>query len=162
MGVNPAHVAPPGHHLVSDAEREYTVDLLRGHWLAGRLSAREFEDRVGEAWRARVSADLWHALRALPVPAPKVVRRAEPGSGNAVAALVLGLVALCLLVLSFGTLFLLTLPLSVSAWALGRSARRAGGGRGGTAAAGEALGAAGTIVGLVLLAGCAALVTAVL
>ena len=56
--------------LVSDSEREYTVGLLRGHWLSGRLTADEFEQRVGEACRARFASDLWQALRALPVDAP--------------------------------------------------------------------------------------------
>ncbi|MGH2761598.1 MAG: DUF1707 SHOCT-like domain-containing protein [Thermoleophilaceae bacterium] len=45
--------------LVSDREREYTVGLLRGHWLSGRLTADEFEQRVEEAWRARDAEDLW-------------------------------------------------------------------------------------------------------
>jgi len=174
MSVNPATVASPstavgqGTHpagqLVSDAEREYTVELLRGHWLAGRLTTPEFEERVAEAWRARVSGDLWQALRSLPVPVPTVVPRPVPGSGNAVTALVLGILALCLLFVSFGTLFPVTLPLSATAWALGRSARRSstlGAGRSGAAAAGEALGVVGTILGMVLLAGCAAFVTTV-
>jgi hypothetical protein len=144
--------------LVSDQEREYTVGLLRGHWLSGRLTAEEFEQRVGEAWRARFAADLWHALRALPVDAPPPARPAK--SASAVASLVLGIMGLCLLVVSFGLLFLITLPLSVTAWALGREARRAGtsGGRG-AAAAGEALGIAGTVVGVLLFAGCAALLS---
>jgi Domain of unknown function (DUF1707) len=140
--------------LVSDREREYTVGLLRGHWLSGRLTADEFEERVGEVWRARFSSDLWHALRALPVdrpaPAPPVK------SGSAVVSLVLGVLALCLLFVSFGLLFLITLPLSVTAWALGREARRSGAPNG---RAGEALGIAGTAIGLLLFAGCAALLS---
>jgi Domain of unknown function (DUF1707) len=154
----------PAEQLVSDAEREYTVDLLRAHWVAGRLTETEFEERVAEAWGARVSSDLWQALRALPMPTPPAGARPESGSGNAVAALVLGIAAICLLIVSFGLLFPLTLPLSAMAWALGRSARRAstrGGGRSGAAAAGEALGVVGTVLGTVLLAGCAAVVTVV-
>jgi Domain of unknown function (DUF1707) len=174
MSVNRATVAPPpttpapgtrpAEQLVSDAEREYTVNLLRGHWLAGRLTAPEFEERVADAWRARVSGDLWRALRALPVPVPAAVARPEARNGNAVAALALGIVALCLLFVSIGLLFPLTLPLSAMAWVLGRSARRAstgGTGRGGVAAAGEALGIFGTILSAVMLAGCAAVITAV-
>jgi hypothetical protein len=172
MSVNPATVASPptalGHgthaaeQLVSDAEREYTVELLRGHWLSGRLTAQEFEERVAEAWRARMSADLWRALRALPVPVPTAVSRPKPGTGNGVAALVLGIASLCLLFVSFGMLFPIALCLSATAWAVGRSARRAGtrgAGRSGIAVAGEALGIVGTILSMVLLAGCAALVT---
>src|SRR5918996_4002635 len=82
--------------LVSDREREYTVGLLRGHWLSGRLTADEFEQRVGEAWRARFSSDLWHALRALPVDAPPVPR-VPPRGRSGVGSLVLAITALCLL-----------------------------------------------------------------
>jgi hypothetical protein len=140
--------------LVSDREREYTVGLLRGHWLSGRLTADEFEQRVGEAWRARFSSDLWHALRALPVDGPAPAPRVK--SGTAAASLVLGIAALCLLVMSFGLLFLITLPMSVTAWALGREARRSGAPKG---RAGAAIGIAGTAAGLLLFAGCAALLS---
>jgi hypothetical protein len=140
--------------LVSDREREYTVGLLRGHWLSGRLTADEFEQRVGEAWRARFSSDLWHALRALPVDRHLPAARVK--SGTAVVSLVLGIAALCLLVMSFGLLFLVTLPMSVTAWALGREARRSGAPKG---RAGEAIGIAGSAIGLLLFAGCAALLS---
>ncbi|MGH2713447.1 MAG: DUF1707 SHOCT-like domain-containing protein [Thermoleophilaceae bacterium] len=149
--------------LVSDREREYTVGLLRGHWLAGRLTAEEFEERVADAWRARFAAELWQALRALPVEAPPVppAPAAPPArNGSATVSLVLGILAVSLLFLSFGLLFLLTLPLSVTAWALGREARRSGAQNGrGAAVAGEALGIAGTLLSLLLFAGCAALLT---
>jgi Domain of unknown function (DUF1707) len=148
--------------LVSDREREYTVGLLRGHWLSGRLTADEFEQRVEEAWRARFAADLWQALRALPVPAsPPAATFARPAkSRSGTASLVLGIVALCMFFFSFGLLFFVTLPLSITAWALGREARRsraaAGAGRG-AVAAGEALGIAGTLLSLLPIAGIAAL-----
>ncbi|MGH2745469.1 MAG: DUF1707 SHOCT-like domain-containing protein [Thermoleophilaceae bacterium] len=149
--------------LVSDREREYTVGLLRGHWLAGRLTAEEFEERVADAWRARFAAELWQALRALPVEAPPVppAPAAPPArNGSATVSLVLGILAVSLLFLSFGLLFLLTLPLSVTAWALGREARRSGAQNGrGAAVAGEALGIAGTLLSLLIFAGCAALLT---
>jgi hypothetical protein len=142
--------------LASDKEREYTVGLLRRHWLAGRLTAEEFEQRVSEAVRARFVADLWHALRFLPVDAPPGPSR-PAGGGLAVASLVVGLFALLLLTVSFGLLFAVTLPLAVTAWALGREARRSHG-RGGVARAGEVLGIVGTALSALLLAGCAALV----
>jgi hypothetical protein len=129
--------------LVSDREREYTVGLLRGHWLSGRLTAEEFEERVAEAWRARFAADLWQALRWLPVeapPVPSVPRRNSSG----VASLVLAIAALCLLFMSFGLLFFVTLPLAITAWALGSGARRSG--ARGPAVAGEALGIVGTVL----------------
>ena len=78
--------------LVSDREREHTVGLLRDHWLSGRLTADEFEQRVGEAWRARFAADLWQALRALPVEAPPVPQ-ASPGRRSGALPLALGIAA---------------------------------------------------------------------
>ena len=136
--------------LVSDREREYTVGLLRGHWLSGRLTAEEFEQRVAEAWRARFSADLWRALRFLPVEAPP----APPKSRSGALPLALGIAAICLLFVSFGLLFFITLPLAITAWALGREARRsAPPGRGGTAKAAEALGIAGTLLSLMPFTG---------
>jgi uncharacterized protein DUF1707 len=143
--------------LVSDREREYTVGLLRGHWLSGRLTADEFEQRVGEAWRARFAADLWQALRALPVEAPPVPQ-APPRSRSGTAPLVLGIAAICLLFVSFGLLFFVTLPLAITAWALGREARRsAPPGRNRAATAGEALGIAGTLLSLMPLTGIVAI-----
>jgi hypothetical protein len=144
--------------LVSDREREHTVGLLRGHWLSGRLTAEEFEQRVGEAWRARFAADLWQALRWLPVETPPVPPAPAKSSSGA-ASLVLGIAAVCLLFLSFGLLFFLTLPLAITAWALGREARRsAPTGRRGAATAGEALGIAATLLSLLPFAALAGLV----
>ena len=143
--------------LVSDREREYTVGLLRGHWLSGRLTGEEFEDRVGEAWAARYSQDLWQALRWLPGDRPLAPARPS-GSGTAVGALVLALAGLCLLIMSLGLLFLISLPLSVSAWGLGRDARRSGTSARGVARAGEVLGIVGTLMASLALAGCAAIV----
>ena len=123
------------------------MSLLRGHLLSGRLTAEEFEQRVEEAWRARFAGDLWHALRWLPVEAPPVqpappMGRAKSRSGT--ASLVLGISALCLLFLSFGLLFFLAFPMALTAWALGRGARRSG--AGGAAKAGEVLGIVGTLL----------------
>jgi cbb3-type cytochrome oxidase subunit 3 len=135
--------------LVSDREREHTVGLLRRHWLSGRLTADEFEERVDEAWRARFAADLWHALRWLPVEAPPAAPARHAGSRSGTASFVLGICAVSLFFLSFGLLFFFTLPLAVIAWALGRDARRsAPPDRRGRAVAGEALGIAGTLLSL--------------
>jgi Domain of unknown function (DUF1707) len=141
--------------LVSDQERDYTVRLLRTHWLSGRLTAEEFEQRVDEALRARSATDLRRALRALPIDAPLLPRRT--GGGSAVAALVTGVMALFILMASFGLLFIVALPLAVTAWALGRDARRSGSAqRHGMARAGEVLGIVGTLLSLLMFAGCAA------
>jgi Domain of unknown function (DUF1707) len=142
--------------LVSDRERDYTVGLLRAHWLAGRLTTEEFEERVGDALRARVAADLWQALRGLPVESPPVPSRQRESRG-AVASIVVGILALCVLFMSFGLLFAVSLPLAVTAWALGREARRSGPPhRRDAAMAGEALGILGTVLSVLLFAGCAA------
>ena len=69
--------------LVSDREREYTVALLRRHMLSGRMTAEEFEQRVGEAWRARYSQELWQALRFLPTEGKPPVRRESSGTAAA-------------------------------------------------------------------------------
>ncbi len=141
--------------LVSDSEREYTVGLLRGHLLSGRLTTEEFEQRVDEAWRARFATDLWRALRALPAPAPPAPAAPPARSRSGTPSLVLGIVALCLFFFSFGLLFFVTLPMAITAWALGRSARRSG--ARGAAVAGEALGIAGTLLSLMPLLGVLAL-----
>jgi Domain of unknown function (DUF1707) len=148
--------------LVSDKEREYTVGLLRRHWLTGRLTADEFEQRVGEAWQARFAQDLWHSLRWLPpeppVAPPPVVARG--GGGAAVASFVLAILALCLLFFSLGLAFPIALPMFVTAWALGRDSRRNGSATaGGLAAAGEVLGVVGTTLCLLFLASCAYVLT---
>lgn len=144
----------------SDADRERTIALLTEHWLAGRLTVEELEARSEEVWGGRMVTDLWHAVRQLPVARPAVAATA-PADTSEVTALVLGLIGACAFLMSFGLLFLVSLPLSASAWICGRGARRqadvAGAPRG-MAMAGETLGIVGTIVGLLALAGCAALV----
>jgi Domain of unknown function (DUF1707) len=148
--------------LVSDREREYTVGLLRGHWLSGRLTADEFEQRVGEACRARFAADLWQALRWLPVdtPAARPVPPAAPAkSASGGASLAFAVAALCVLYFSFGALFFLALPLAIAGWVLGRRAlRSAPPGRRGTAAAGHALGIVGTLLSLMPIVAIAGLI----
>ena len=95
---------------------------------------------MGEVWHARSAQDLWQALRWLPVDAAPAAAR-TPSSGSAVCSLVLGLLGLIVLIGSLGFLFVIALPLSVTAWALGRQARRSGAcGAPGVAIAGEVIG----------------------
>jgi hypothetical protein len=142
--------------LVSDHEREHTVGLLRTHLLSGRLTAEEFEQRVDEAWRARYSQDLWQALRFLPVDNAPIPR--ETGSGTATGALLTGIAGLCLMVFTLGLLFPLGLPIGLTAWVLGRDARRNGPRRSrGMAIAGESMGIVVSVWAALMLAGCAAL-----
>ena len=68
------------------------------------------------------------AAQGPPPTGPTFVRPADarPGERNraAIWALVLGVAGLTLLVISFGSLFMLALPCSIAAWALGRRERR--------------------------------------
>ncbi len=151
--------APPGQGtlLVSDSEREQVASLLRQHWLAGRLSLEELDARLGAALSARNDGELFATLQGLPVSWGPPARPLPPpqSDGAAVTSLVLGVMGLTLLFISFGLLSIVTLPLSATAWGLGRSARQRGQGR---AQAGEVLGIIGTILSALLLAGCAAVV----
>ena len=82
----------------------------------------------------RFDAGGWTAPRpADPEPGPAAARALPPrfdapqavGNATAVWALVLGIAGLALLLVSFGTLFIVTLPLSVAAWTLATRARAA-------------------------------------
>ena len=130
--------------LVSDRDREFTVGLLREHWVTGRLTAEEFEQRVGEACAARYSADLWRALRWLPVPLPAQPTR---GNGSGTAAIVLSLLGWCAMFFTLGFGSPLALPLFIAAWGTG------------TAPAGVVLAIAGVVARVLFIAGCAAVVT---
>jgi hypothetical protein len=61
-----------------------------------------------------------------PPSGPTFVRPSAPGerNGTAIWAMVLGITGLALVVLSLGSLFVVTLPLSFAAWSLARKARR--------------------------------------
>jgi hypothetical protein len=63
----------------SDADRERAVAQLRQHLADGRLTMEEFSERVDEAYAARTTADIDHALRELPHVAVKDLGRARPG-----------------------------------------------------------------------------------
>jgi hypothetical protein len=55
---------------VADADRELAAEQLRQHLLAGRLSAAEFETRVGSVQSATTRGDLDSALADLPQSSP--------------------------------------------------------------------------------------------
>jgi hypothetical protein len=138
------------------------VALLREHWRLGRLTLTELESRCEEALNASMVSGLWHAVRELPVPVPARPAAPEQPTGAAVTSLVLGLVGMCVLLMSFGLLCFVSLPLTAVAWGAGRRARLRGatGSTRGVARAGEALGAIGTILGCLSLAGWALIVWA--
>lgn len=158
---SPPPVPWPAPVRASDADRERTVALLHDHCMAGRLTLQELEARCDEAWRAQFIDGLWGAVRELPVPMPQAGPVRQDGAGAASASLALGVVGTCVLVFSFGLLFVLSLPATVGAWIAGRSARRhasASGPYRGLALAGEILGVVGTILGCLALTGCALIV----
>jgi hypothetical protein len=71
---------------VADADRERVIEELREHMLAGRLTAEEFEERIGSAHAARTRADLDAVSIDLPM-SPAVQKalseRKAPGSASA-------------------------------------------------------------------------------
>ncbi len=54
----------------SDAERERTVEHLRDHALAGRLTVDELDERCARAYAAITVSELTELLADLPTPAP--------------------------------------------------------------------------------------------
>jgi len=133
---------------VSDADRDRAVLFLREHCSAGRLDSDEFDERVAEALSARTDDDLRHAVRELPaLPAPP-----RPDTSAATTSLILGLVGAGLFVCSIGFFSLLTLPISGTAWVMGRKAHRRG--LGPQARAGMILGIVVTVLSVLWLGGC--------
>jgi hypothetical protein len=147
----------------ADDDREVALDLLREHWLAGRLTLAEYEARCDEVGRARFIGDLERAVRELPLTSPASAPvLVQPGNGAAIASCVLGITSLAALLLTFGVLFFLTLPLSIAAWALGRRGRRhATPASRSLCIVGEVTGLMGTVVALLALSACAMLVSIV-
>jgi uncharacterized protein DUF1707 len=62
--------------LITEAERERAVGLLREHFVQGRLTLEELSDRAAAALRARTSHELRRAFAGLPPPAAQRVVRA--------------------------------------------------------------------------------------
>jgi hypothetical protein len=61
---------PPGDMRVSDADRDRAVSELSEHFQAGRLTSEEFDERSGQALRARTGSDLEVLFADLPRPQP--------------------------------------------------------------------------------------------
>ena len=75
---------PPGALRVSDADRDRAVGELSEHFQAGRLTADEFDERSGQALRARTGTDLAALFDDLPVsaaqaPFPIAGQPGQPG-----------------------------------------------------------------------------------
>ena len=61
---------PPPSQRIGDAERERTIEELRVHMLAGRLSSEEFEERVAAVHSARTRGEILAVNGDLPATAP--------------------------------------------------------------------------------------------
>ncbi len=70
---------------IGDADRDTAVSLLGEHFVAGRLTKDEYDERVEAAWAARTAGNLsvlFRDLPPVPPPAPAVPpRSARPAGG---------------------------------------------------------------------------------
>lgn len=69
---------------IGDREREAAVAALGEHYVAGRLTKEEFDERTGVAWQARTSSDLaplFYDLPALQAPRPSKTPAPWPTPG---------------------------------------------------------------------------------
>jgi hypothetical protein len=108
----------------SDADRAVTAELLQRHYAAGRLEAKEFEERVGRCFAARTMSELHGLVVDLPrSPAPAL----EPHRGRDERHQVRRLALVAPLVLALVVVFGLTGAHVVwLAWPLAFFALRAG------------------------------------
>ncbi len=68
----------PTPQRIGDAERDRAAELLREHMAQGRLSAEEFDERIGAALTAKVATDLDPLFADLPGPRPGQDLAAQP------------------------------------------------------------------------------------
>lgn len=67
----------PPEIRIGDAERDAAVSALSEHYVAGRLTKDEYDERSAVAWRARTSSDLVPLFVDLP-PLPQARRAPVP------------------------------------------------------------------------------------
>lgn len=73
---------PPGDLRVSDADRDRALTELSEAFEAGRLTAEEFDERSGQALRARTGRELTALLADLPANGSPAARTAVLPSGH--------------------------------------------------------------------------------
>ena len=66
---------------IGDAEREQAVSALGEHYLAGRLTKDEYDERAAAAWSAKTASALAPLFRDLPNVAAKPVAAKPVGTG---------------------------------------------------------------------------------
>lgn len=69
---------PPGDLRVSDADRDRAQSELSEAFRVGRITADEFDQRSGQALRARTGKELTALLADLPLDAPPAARTTVP------------------------------------------------------------------------------------
>ena len=85
-----------GRVRIGDAEREAAVAALGEHYVAGRLTAEEHDQRTTQAFAARVEADLWPLFGDLP-PLPAAHRSRSRRLQIGLAPVLLVVIALVVL-----------------------------------------------------------------
>ena len=73
---------PPGDLRVSDADRDRAQSELSEACRVGRITADEFDQRSGQALRARTGKELTALLADLPLGGPPATRTAVPEPRN--------------------------------------------------------------------------------
>jgi hypothetical protein len=73
---------PPGDLRVSDADRDRALSELGGAFRVGRITADEFDQRSGQALRARTGKELTALLTDLPPGGPPATRTTVPEPRN--------------------------------------------------------------------------------
>ena len=73
---------PAGDLRVSDADRDRALSELGGALRVGRITVDEFEQRSGQALRARTGKELTALLADLPLDGPLATRTAVPEPAN--------------------------------------------------------------------------------
>ncbi len=103
---------PPGDLRVSDADRDRAQSELSEAFRAGRITAEEFDQRSGQALRARTGKELTALLADLPVDAPPAARITVPEARNHAVAVrgVMGASALAAALLFAKTVTLVVSP----------------------------------------------------
>jgi Domain of unknown function (DUF4190)/DUF1707 SHOCT-like domain len=169
MPGNPGRWVPGSEYArlrVADVDRERTADVLRAAFVEGRLTQDELDARLGQAYAARIYADLaaqtadlpgphrpWPAPPAHLAPAYQVVRprpAAQATNGLAVASLVCGLMQVF-------TLGITAIPAVILGHAARGQIRRSGERGDGMATAGLVLGWLGIAFFVLIVVGVAAM-----
>jgi predicted phage tail protein len=73
---------PPGDLRVSDADRDQALSELSEAFRVGRITADEFDQRSGQALRARTGKELTALLADLPLDSPPATRTTVPEPAN--------------------------------------------------------------------------------